>query len=253
MKKLEIDWSDLEMAMDMDSFEISHFLDTETGTIELVTSEDSGYLEDEDLDLEELPEWQRESVELARRIEEGYGERYILIEPRNSSEGYRDMEGFIGTVKTRRLKDRLHRAIEGRGAFRRFRDTLADAPAEEKRWYAYRSRAAALHAQEWLAGHEIEPLSPVPMLEEPEVADEEREDEDGSRLEDLTLLVIYMSSWVEESEELPPVRRAWKGYLFEVLDALVEKGFIASDHRGKSLTLTEKGVSHAQGLEEELG
>ncbi len=252
MKKLEIDWSDLDTAMDLNSFEMSHYLDTETGKIELVTSEASDYAEYEDSDLEDLPEWQREGVELARRIERGHGERYIHIEPRGSREGFRDMERFIATVKKRRLKDRLYRAIEGRGAFRMFRDILADYPAEEKRWYAYRSRAAARYARDWLENRGIEPLNPLPEVEEPEV-DDESEDDDESRLEDLTLLVIYLSSWVEEKKGFPPVRRAWKGYLFEVLDTLAGKGLIVSGRRSKSLTLTETGATYARELEEEFG
>ena len=53
-------------------------------------------------------------------------------------------------------------------------------------------------------------------------------------------------------EQLVPdltVHRAWKGYLFEVLDELEEKGYISQTRRAKSLTLTEKGVLRAQELE----
>jgi hypothetical protein len=45
-------------------------------------------------------------------------------------------------------------------------------------------------------------------------------------------------------------RRAWKGYLFEVLDALEEKGYISQTRRAKSLTLTEAGVERAEEIEE---
>jgi DNA-binding PadR family transcriptional regulator len=64
----------------------------------------------------------------------------------------------------------------------------------------------------------------------------------------LTLLVIYLSSWEEQLAPDLTVRRAWKGYLFEVLDALEEKGYISQTRRAKSLTLTEQGERWAQEL-----
>ncbi|MBL7064565.1 MAG: transposase [Anaerolineae bacterium] len=68
-------------------------------------------------------------------------------------------------------------------------------------------------------------------------------------LEELTLLVIYLSSWEEQVAPGLTVRRAWKGYLFEVLDELEEQGHISQTRRAKSLTLTEEGVLRAQELE----
>lgn len=69
-------------------------------------------------------------------------------------------------------------------------------------------------------------------------------------IEELTLLLLYLSSWQEEviRGELA-VRRAWKGFLFEVLDALEEQGYISQSRRAKSVTLTEKGVQQAQALQ----
>jgi hypothetical protein len=65
-----------------------------------------------------------------------------------------------------------------------------------------------------------------------------------------TLLLIYLCSWEERLQSDLTVRRAWKGYLFEVLDALAEQGLIQQSRRAKSLTLTEEGVLRAQELEE---
>ena len=54
-----------------------------------------------------------------------------------SGAGYRDMAEFIDTVTDLDLADRLGIAIQGRGAFRRFKDTLARWPAELERWYGF--------------------------------------------------------------------------------------------------------------------
>ena len=81
------------------------------------------------------------------------------------------------------------------------------------------------------------------------------EDEAASEalLEELTLLVIYLSSWEEELAPDLTVRQAWKGYLFEVLDVLEEQGYISQTRRAKSLALTEKGVLKAREIRERYG
>ena len=68
-------------------------------------------------------------------------------------------------------------------------------------------------------------------------------------LEDLTLLLIYLSSWEEKVYGDLTVHRAWKGHLFEVLDALEEAGYLNQTRRAKSVTLTEAGLEHARALE----
>jgi hypothetical protein len=69
-------------------------------------------------------------------------------------------------------------------------------------------------------------------------------------IEELTLLLLHLTSWQEEviPGELT-VRRAWKGFRFEVLDALEEQGYISQSRRAKSVILTEEGVGRAQALQ----
>jgi hypothetical protein len=68
-------------------------------------------------------------------------------------------------------------------------------------------------------------------------------------VEDLTLLLLYLTSWEEKVYGDLMVHRAWKGYLFEVLDALEEAGYLNQTRRAKSVTLTEAGLEHARALE----
>ena len=67
-------------------------------------------------------------------------------------------------------------------------------------------------------------------------------------IEELTLLLLYLTSWNEKGFP-DPVRRSWKGYLWEALDALEEKGFIRQGRRAKSVYLTEEGTKRAEELE----
>jgi hypothetical protein len=245
-RKLKISWSELDAAFQTGSWEMHFYLDLESGDVVMVTDEASRYLE-ESLD-EELPDWMQEMVKVAQQVEEGCRTRYIQIPQADSHENYRDMEHFIGTVGNPHLQDRLWRAIQGRGAFRRFKDVLLNHPAERERWFAFKDRCVYERMMEWLKSEDIEPTNPMEPPEESEPEPDEQSSRD-ELIEDLTLLLIYLCSWEERLLPDATVRRAWKGYLFEVLDALEEQGYISQTRRAKSVTLTEAGLWRAQELE----
>jgi predicted nucleotidyltransferase len=79
-------------------------------------------------------------------------DRLIWIEPGFSSEGYADMEDFIALVGDPRARDLLARAIAGRGAFRRFKDTLYEFDDLRQVWFAFRDARAERRALAWLRG-----------------------------------------------------------------------------------------------------
>jgi hypothetical protein len=62
---------------------------------------------------------------------------------------------------------------------------------------------------------------------------------------DLTLMLAYLTSWEEGS---PAARRCWKGFRFEVLDELAERGLVDHGRRAKSLYLTPEGQRRAREL-----
>ncbi|MBO1269274.1 UPF0158 family protein [Arthrobacter cavernae] len=74
----------------------------------------------------------------------------IRIEPMESWEGYRDMESFIADVQDERARDPLLRAIAGKGAFRRFKDTLFEFPDLRQQWFDFHNSAMRRRAIEWL-------------------------------------------------------------------------------------------------------
>jgi hypothetical protein len=45
-------------------------------------------------------------------------------------------------------------------------------------------------------------------------------------IEDLTLLLLRLTSWEEQVHGSLTIHRAWKGFRFEVLDALEEAGYL---------------------------
>jgi hypothetical protein len=78
-------------------------------------------------------------------------ERWLRVECLGSVESYRDMEFFIGAVDDASEAKRLAAAIDGRGAFRRFRDALDAWPEEVDRWYAISEERQRGRARAWLA------------------------------------------------------------------------------------------------------
>src|SRR5262245_62129658 len=72
------------------------------------------------------------------------------------------MERFVGSVPDGALRERLVMAIDGKGAFRRFKDVLLAFPAERERWFSYRAELLHWHMHNWLLEHELEPSALAP-------------------------------------------------------------------------------------------
>ncbi len=98
----------------------------------------------------------------------------------------------------------------------------------------------------------MEPLNPPELPPEPEPEEETQPQTELDLEQKLTLLLLYLSSWEEKVTSDLSVRRAWKGYTFEVLDALEEMGLLSQSRRAKSVILTEQGVRLARELYERL-
>jgi len=132
-KTLKIDLDELCSAMENSSYEHNYYLDLKTGEIVLI----SDYMDDE------------ETEKLKARIEEDY-DRYERIPRAESYEGYDDIEDFITTVEDEHLAELLEVAINGKGAFRRFKDVLAGYPEERERWFRFRDDRLMERVLEWL-------------------------------------------------------------------------------------------------------
>lgn len=90
-------------------------------------------------------------------------DRWIDIAPNGSSGSYRDMQEFIATISEPDLSERFERAIQGRGAFRRFRGVLQRHPHLEHRWITFSDDRRLGRARAWLAdaGYSAVPSRPA--------------------------------------------------------------------------------------------
>jgi len=132
-RALKINLDDLCLAMENSSYECDYYLDLETGEIIFI----SDYMDDANLE------------ELKDRIDEN-PDRYEPIPKAESYEDYDDMVDFIATVEDEHLVELLEVAIDGKGAFRRFKDVLARYPEEKERWYHFKEERMKERAISWL-------------------------------------------------------------------------------------------------------
>jgi hypothetical protein len=141
--RLELDWDALEVAVERNANDTESFLELTTGKVVTVSA--------------------GEVEAAARRAQIMNNLRdYLRVEPASSREQYRWMEKFVGSVSDETLRDRLIMSIDGKGAFRRFKDVLLGYPAERERWFSYRADLLHWHIHNWLLAHEIESTVPAP-------------------------------------------------------------------------------------------
>lgn len=85
---------------------------------------------------------------------------WLRVHCDGSRRGYRDMEFFIELMENPPVADRLARAIQGRGAFRRFKDVLSGWPDLLERWYGFSDDRQRGRARAWLAAEGYTPAPP---------------------------------------------------------------------------------------------
>ena len=120
---------------DQTDYEHRWLIDPHTGEIAFWTA-DTGIDGQTPVDLEELD--------------------LVCIDPLPSWAWYQDMADFAETLTDERAGRRLGRAIQGKGAFRRFKDELhAEYPDLLPAWYAFRDARARRRAVQWLADNSL--------------------------------------------------------------------------------------------------
>jgi hypothetical protein len=134
LSRLDLDEIATALA-DQTDYEHRWLINSETGEIVFWTS-DTGIDGQNPVDLDELD--------------------LIPIHPLPSRVWYRDMADFAEKIRDERAGRRLARAIQGRGAFRHFKNELHEEyPHLLPAWYAFRDTRAHRRAVEWLADNSL--------------------------------------------------------------------------------------------------
>jgi len=145
--RVSIDWVELEGALENNSPELHSFLNKATGDVVRIFRGSEG------------------AEQRLREVEND--EDFLYVEPISSREQYRWMEEFIEATEEPNLKEKLNIAIDGKGAFRRFKDVLVGYPDDRERWFAKRAVKLRTHITEWLSAKSIEAINIPPWDEDP--------------------------------------------------------------------------------------
>jgi hypothetical protein len=138
LRDIPVDWEALEDAFENNAPEVHSYLHLTTGEVLRVVD---GIAD----------------PEMHSRI--ASDTTYMRIEPVSSREQYRWMERFIPMVEEGELRDQLSSAIDGKGAFRRFKDVLMTFGTERERWFAFRSERLRVFMEAWLSAHGLAPIA----------------------------------------------------------------------------------------------
>lgn len=160
MKKLKVDIDEIALAMEAGDpiEETVWYLDTETGEVinvfEYVIRD---LKEGNEEAIEDYPDWMEDMVEQAKALMDDDKGRFVDIPKISSDEAYRVMEDFILSIEDKNIRNKLSAAIRGRGAFRRFKDTISEWPDLEKDWYKFKDESVRREVLDWFESIGIEP------------------------------------------------------------------------------------------------
>lgn len=154
---------------------MNYYLDLESGKVLMTTEDDRRAAdaffeemeaEDDENDLNakfekwlaeyDCPDWQVDSIRDAFVIEREFASRFIHVPKQESRDGYSDMVDFAESIADERLRELLFVALNGKGAFRRFKDVLCNHPEQRQRFFEFSDQRVKDRILEWLKDEGIE-------------------------------------------------------------------------------------------------
>lgn len=142
LRSVPVDWEALEDAFENNAPEVHSYLHLQTGEVLRIVD---GVAD----------------PQMHARI--AADANYLRIDPVSSREQYRWMERYIPMVDDVELRAKLAVSIDGKGAFRRFKDVLMSYGTERERWFAFRSERLRIFMEAWLNAHALRPV-PRPII-----------------------------------------------------------------------------------------
>lgn len=139
MPELEVDWPALHSAFQMNMPEVRCFFSLEQGTVIKAPPGDP---------------------QLATM--RGAQDHYAPIEAIPSRIQYQWLDEFIRSIEDEALRKRMEASINGKGAFRRFKDILLTLPDERRRWFEFRDAHMRERIVEWVYELGVQPTNEPP-------------------------------------------------------------------------------------------
>lgn len=131
---MKVKFSEVFEAIEEAGDDITYYYDKNTQTVSFVSEYDDDGEESDDME-EDL-------------------DRYIMLPSKYDINDYHIMEEFIGNLKDDKQQNQLENAINGRGAFRYFRN-LVDQFGITQDWYDFRDATYEKIARAWCEDNKI--------------------------------------------------------------------------------------------------
>jgi hypothetical protein len=183
MRKVRINWIDLDAACQSGDGDCAAYLDRASGEMIVVDGEVRRQLEEfldereptDDASFEQaltappepVPQGLQQALRDAWRVEQGTGEDLLSLDGLDPRETVRDRDAFIAMLPDPKLRAELEQACHGPGSWRRFRHVLDACFRERKQWFAFQDECRRRHATDWLAAHDIAVEWILPSAPEP--------------------------------------------------------------------------------------
>jgi Uncharacterised protein family (UPF0158) len=136
---------DVVEALDLQSDELQSYLDPDTG--EIITFNDEEARLAESGEWSTAPAWMQEHLPKVKRALEN--DRVLELPDQVHIDEWRMMQEFAEGEEQCRFRADLTLAVNGTGAFRRFKDAIRRLGVEES-WFRYREEAFTQVAKDWL-------------------------------------------------------------------------------------------------------
>jgi len=148
---LPVKLQDVVDALETTSDFHAYFLDRRNGEIEMIPDECWSAAKKDEL-ISEYPEWQREVILKAREIQRT--DDFVELPNSFEIDSYEVMKRFCDQYPNRQISERLSDVIKGKGAFRRFKDTVSHLGIQDE-WHRFERQSSEDLAVEWLEDNEI--------------------------------------------------------------------------------------------------
>ncbi|MCK5688488.1 hypothetical protein KAI87_04415 [Myxococcota bacterium] len=181
MRELDIDWAALLSAFQMTVPDVRRYLSLESGDVLKLPPNDPSFAK----------------IRAEPNI-------YKEISPVPSRVQYQWLDEFVKLVEDVELKAQIEMAINGKGAFRRFKDILISVPDERSRWFEFRDLKLREWIVEWVRENGIESLEEPQWQAESPVPQQDRKENKKEHIEALRDELIEWAS-TQKTDALSPV------------------------------------------------
>ena len=128
----------------------SCYINLKTGELVSLSEETMLYVDEEDTD--EMHQWQLDEIRMASKVLES--EDYVELPKSTEVDNWSLMEAFALSRPNETHREQILEAIEGRGAFRRFKHLLDRIDLRDE-WFTFRDQAFEHAAADFLELREV--------------------------------------------------------------------------------------------------